>query len=139
MTAKDYLQQAYKLDEVISSLQRERDRLGDLAASLPSQDTSRDIVSASKDNSASFTKIIEKIDELDRQIASEMNRLVNLKAEIHGVINAVPDRNEMLCLRYRYIEYMSWEKISEKMNYSVMQVTRIHGTALSKIIIPKRL
>ena len=138
MTAKEYLQQAYRLNELISSDEREKAALQELLTSLPSQDTSKDIVASSKDNSASFTKIVEKIADLDAQINKEIDRLVDLKSEIRNVINAVPDNDEKLCLRLRYIELLNWEQVAEKMNYSTIHATRIHGTALKHIKIPER-
>lgn len=136
MTAKEYLQQAYRLNELIASDEREKAALQELLTSLPSQDASKDIVSASKDNSASFTKIVEKIADLDNQINEEIERLVALKTEIRNVINAVPDNDERLCLRLRYIEFLTWEQVAEKMNYERRQVFRLHGNALNHVKVP---
>lgn len=136
MTAKEYLYQAYRLDELIKSYQRELASLKELSLSIGSQDTSKDAVSVSKDNSASFTRIVDKIADLEAKINNEIEHYISVKNEIHSVIEAVEDNDEKLCLRYRYVEFMTWEQIADKMHYSVMQVTRIHGHALQLIKIP---
>lgn len=137
MTVKNYLSQLYRLDELIKSYQREVCSLKELSLSVGSQDTSKDAVCVSKDNSASFTRIVDKIADLEAKINSEIEHYISVKNEIHSVIEAVADNDEKLCLRYRYIEFMTWEQIADEMDYSVMQVTRIHRRALQKVKIPE--
>lgn len=139
MTVKEYLSRAYRLNELICSYQREVDELKSLALSLPSQNASTGTVTTSKDNSASYTRIVEKAVALESKIARKIEDYITLKNEIHSVIEAVENNDEKLCLRYRYIELMTWEQIAQKMNFSVMQVTRIHGQALKKIVIPEKM
>lgn len=139
MTEKEYLQSAYLLNELIESEQRELDALRELSTSLQSQDTSKDRVARSRDGSASFTKTVDKIADLEAEINREIDRYVDLKKEIRRVIDDVSDMDKKMCLRYRYIEFMTWEEIAEKMNYSVMQVTRIHGRALKCVKIPEKM
>lgn len=139
MTEKEYLRSAYRLNELIKSEQRELDALRELSISLQSQDTSKDRVARSRDGSASFTKTVDKIADLEAEINREIDRYVDLKKEIRRVIDDVSDMDKKMCLRYRYIEFMTWEEIAEKMNYSVMQVTRIHGRALKCVKIPEKM
>lgn len=139
MTEKEYLRSAYRLNELIKSEQRELDSLRELSTSLQSQDTSKDRVARSRDGSASFTKTVDKIADLEAEINREIDRYVDLKKEIRRVIDDVSDMDKKMCLRYRYIEFMTWEEIAEKMNYSVMQVTRIHGRALKCVKIPEKM
>lgn len=136
MTAKEYLSGAYRLDELIKSYQRELASLKELSLSIGSQDTSKDAVCVSKDNSASFTRIVDKIADLEAKINSEIERYISLKDEIHSVIEKVENNDEKLCLRLRYIEYMSWSKISYQMKYDDRQVYRIHGKALEHVVLP---
>lgn len=139
MTEKEYLRSAYRLNELIKSDQRELDALRELSTSLQSQDTSKDRVARSRDGSASFTKTVDKIADLEAEINRDIDRYVDLKKEIRRVIDDVSDMDKKMCLRYRYIEFMTWEEIAEKMNYSVMQVTRIHGRALKCVKIPEKM
>ena len=137
MTEKEYLQSAYLLNELIESEQRELDALHELSTSLQSQDTSKDRVARSRDGSASFTKIVDKIADLEAEINKEIDHYVDLKKEIHRGIEDVTDMKEKMCLRYRYIEFMTWESIAEKTHYSESQLKRIHKGALKHIKIPE--
>lgn len=136
MTAKEYLYQAYRLDDLIKSYQRELASLKELSLSIGSQDTSKDAVSVSKDNSASFTRIVDKIADLEAKINNEIEHYISVKNEIHSVIETVEDNDEKLCLRCRYIEFMSWDDIALKMHYELRNVFRLHGKALNHITIP---
>lgn len=133
MTAKQFLQQAYRLNEKIESHTRELEQLRRLSLSLPKMDMSKDIVSCSKKQDASYVEIIEKIVELENQITAEIDDYVDFKTQIHNAINSVEKPNENLVLRYRYIEMMSWDEIAEKMNYSNKQIRRIHYEALKSL------
>lgn len=139
MTEKEYLSGAYRLDELIKSYQRELASLKELSLSIGSQDTSKDAVCVSKDSSASFTRIVDKIADLEIKINSEIERYISLKDEIHSAIEKVENNDEKLCLRYRYIEFMTWDKIADVMHYSIMQITRIHGRALQRVTIPEKM
>ena len=136
MTAKEYLYQTYRLDELIKSYQRELASLKELALSVGSQNTSKDVVTVSKDNSANFTRTVEKIADIELIISKEIEHYISVKKEIHAVIEDVEDNDEKLCLRCRYIEFMSWEQIADKMHYELRTVFRIHGKALNHIKIP---
>ena len=136
MTAKEYLYQAYRLDDLINSYRRELASLKELSLSVGSQDTSKDSVSVSKDNSARFTRIVDSIVDLETKINNEIENYVSVKNEIHSVIEAVENNDEKLCLRYRYIEFMSWDDIADKMHYELRNVFRLHGKALKNIKIP---
>ena len=136
MTAKEYLYQAYRLDDLINSYRRELASLKELSLSVGSQDTSKDSVSVSKDNSARFTRIVDSIVDLETKINNEIENYVAVKNEIHSVIEAVENNDEKLCLRYRYIEFMSWDDIADKMHYELRNVFRLHGKALKNIKIP---
>ena len=77
MTAKQYLSQAYRLNERINSDLSELDSLRDLATSLSG--VNYDGVRASKTRSteAPFEKTICKIIDEERKINAEIDRLVS--------------------------------------------------------------
>lgn len=137
MTPKQYLRQAYRLNELINSHIREVEQLRLLSTSVPSTDFSKERVQGGKLPGDRISNIIAKIVDLEKQINDEIDRFVDLKKEIHDAVDNVKNVNEQLVLRYRYIEFLTWEQISERMNYSIMQVHRIHSNALRNFIIPK--
>ena len=133
MSAKQYLKQAYRLNELIQSNQKELDELHDLSISLPGTDYSKDKVQTSGSSDASYTKIIEKIIELEKAIESDIEKLLSLKLEIRTVINQVNDNEEKLLLKHRYLNFMSWDEICFEMNVSMRTAHRIHNLALQKV------
>ncbi len=82
MTAKQYLSQAYRLNERINSDLSELDRLRDLATSLSGVNYDGVRVSKTRSTEAPFEKTICKIIDAERKINAEIDRLVDLKAEI---------------------------------------------------------
>lgn len=133
MTPKQYLQQAYLLDEKINSRLRELEQLRRLEASVQGVDLTRERVQCSRRFRSQVENIAQKIIDLEQRINSEIDRLLELKLEIRKVIESVDNETEQLLLRLRYIEYKRWDEIAEIMGYSKRQVTRLHGYALQKI------
>ena len=119
MTAKEYLKQAKHLDAQINSLLREVDYWRDLSTEAP------------------FVHALEMIDETQREIDQKLQMLVKLKAEIGRVIDRMPDQEERMVLRYRYLNDCSWEEISALLNVSERTVYRIHGSALQNFSVPE--
>lgn len=138
MQAKRYLKQAYRLNELIESNKQEIADLRALSCSLPGTDYSQDRVQSSSSNDAGFTRIIHKILELENAINDDTEKMLSLKLEIRTVINAVQDNDEKLLLKYRYLNFMSWEDICFKMNVSMRTAHRIHSSALANVKIPEK-
>lgn len=138
MTAKQYLRQAYRLNELINSHIKELEQLRLLSTSVPSTDFSKERVQGGKLPEDKISNIIAKIVDLEKQINDEIDSFVDLKKEIHDIIEAVKSPDQRLVLRCRYIEFLTWEKTAEIMNYSIKQIHRIHSAALQNVVIPKR-
>ena len=82
----------------------------------------------------SLENTMAHIDDLTRQLANQRDRLVTLRQEIGMAIDSVPDARLRELLRLRYIDGLSFEQIAVRMNYSWRQVIRLHGAALSKVV-----
>ena len=134
MTAKEYLSQAYLLDQRINSHIEEAARLRELAMNLRSPGLGPNY-DASQSTEAPFIHPLEKVLELEEHINAEVDELVELKAQIHRVIEMVEDANERLILRYRYLDNMTWAKIGTAMNADTSSVRRWHNNALNHISI----
>jgi len=133
MKAKRYLQQAFKINELINSKIEELKELRVLSESLPSTDFSRERVQKTKSHEAKFTKYVNSMVDLEKKIDEEMVQLMELKMEIREKIYQVENPNRRLVLLYRYINFMKWEEIADQMNYSIKQLHRIHNAALTDI------
>lgn len=137
MTAKQYLRQAYRLNELINSHIKELEQLRLISTSVPSIDFSKERVQGGQFPGDKIANIVGKIVDLERQINAEIDSFIDLKKEIHDAIEAVKNPNERLVLRCRYIEFLTWEQVAERMNYSIKQVHRIHSEALKNVVVPK--
>lgn len=136
MTAKQYLRQAYHLNELINSHIKELEQLRLISTSVPSTDFSKERVQGGQLPGDKIANIVGKIVDLEKQISAEIDDFIDLKKEIHDAIDAVKNPKERLVLRYRYIEFLTWEQTAERMNYSIMQVHRIHSNALKNFVVP---
>ncbi len=133
MTAKQYLRQAYRLNELINSDLEEVTELRELSKCIQGTNLTGMPGSKTRRQDPPFVKCVDKIVDLERKIDAEIDRYVELKDEIRKAINFLDNNNERLLLRYRYIEFLTWEQISEKMGISIRTVHRTHARALRNL------
>ena len=136
MTAKQYLKQAYRLNDLINSDLAELEQLKILSTSVSSPNLSGMPSSGTKKQEAPFVNAVMKIIELEKVIDAEIDRFVDLKKEIRDVINKVPDNSQKLVLKLRYIQFLKWESVAAEMDLSLKQVHRIHNEALKNVKLP---
>ena len=136
MTAKEYLRQAYRLNELIDSRITELERLRDYSTRLTSCSFEGERVSKSRSTEAPFARIIEKIVDLEKVINRDIDCYVDLKTEMNAAIDRVSNVDERLLLRYRYLNNYNWDDIAQLLNVSGRTVHRIHSTALYNFSVP---
>ena len=136
MTVKEYLHQAYRLDQRINSNLEELAALREMASSISSPQLS-ERVQTSKQPDSPFVRNIEKIMSLEDKVNKEVNLLMELKDEIRAVIAAVPNTDERMVLRYRYVHNYTWERIGVELHADSRTVRRWHGKALQHVVLPK--
>lgn len=127
MTTKEWLCRAQNIDREIGQLMRERRKAWDRAVSITSR-LNATCVASTKDPHK-YDALIEYDAELDRRIDS----LYDTKLEIQKAIWAVQDGTLRAVLSGRYLEGKTWEQIAVELNYSYMQICRLHGKALAEI------
>lgn len=128
MNAKQYLQQAYRLNELIDSDMLELQNLRCLSTSI-SSDMSQERVQSTKQPDK-IGGIVAKIVDLDNQINAEIDQFVDLKKEIRDKITTLESPDERLILQDRYLNFLTWEHIAETLNFSTQWVYEIHKRAL---------
>ena len=136
LTAKQYLRQAYRLNELINSDLAELEQLKVLSMSVSSPNLSGMPSGGTRNTEPAFVRAIEKIIDLEKVIDAEIDRFVDLKKEIRQVINEVPDNSQKLVLKLRYIQFLKWESVAAEMDLSLKQVHRIHNDALKSVKLP---
>lgn len=130
MTAKGYLQQAYRIDQRINSKIEQVASLRELSQKATA--TLTDMPKGSQ-NIHSKENIITKMLDLENDINADINKLVDLKREIVGVINNVSEPELQTILEQRYLCFKGWEQIAVDMGYSLQHIFRLHAAALKKI------
>jgi len=136
LTNKEYLRQAYRLDQKINSDIEEITRLREIASSISSP-VLGDKVQTSRTGEAPFVRSVEKILMLEEKINREIDILVDLKEQMRDVIASVPDTDERMVLRYRYIHNLTWEQIGNELNADARTIRRWHGNALLHVVLPE--
>lgn len=85
-----------------------------------------------------LSDVIIRIETLKDRIDKEIVKSINRRIEIENTILGVEDATERRLLRLRYIEFLKWEEICVRMEYSWMQIHRIHKKVLEKIEINEK-
>lgn len=129
MTSKEYLKQAYRLDQRIKSDIEELGRLRETVAGAgsPGFEEHRN---PNRPTEAPYVQGVERICEMEEKINAEIDRFVDLKEQIRMMIERMDDPDEQMVLRYRYIHNYIWEDIASEMNYSLRWIYKIHSKAL---------
>lgn len=131
MTAKQYLKQAFRLNELINSDLEELAQLKALSTSISSPNLSSEAVSGSRPQEAKFVNAILKIVDLENKINEEIDRYVDLKDEIREKVIAIENEDERLILQNRYLNFQTWERIAEDLNFTTQWVHELHKRALT--------
>ena len=130
MNAKEYLFQAFRLDQRINSKLEQVSKLRSIAMKASGLRMAERI-SGTKENSLMETALVKMID-LENEINDDIDRLVDLKRELVGLIEGVADPSHRLLLEMRYLGGNTWEDIAGKMGYDLRWVYRLHGKALQE-------
>lgn len=136
MTVKEYLGQAYLLDQRIKSDTMELEELRLMAETISSPGF-EEHYNATKNTDAPYVKAIEKMLDMESKIMTEINTLIELKNQIRAVISEIDKPEFQMILRYRYIHNMTWPTIGDKLCADGRTVQRWHNKALAKIKLPE--
>lgn len=136
MTAKEYLNKAYRLDQRIRSKQEQIASLNDLATSCSASMTG--MPHNTNRGASRMADAVCKIVDLQESIAADMKELVELKAEIIATIKAVECIEYQLILEKRYISGKSWPEIAVDLGYKMRHLYKLHDEALDSLKIPEK-
>ena len=137
MNAKEYLTQAYRIDQRINSKLEQVRSLNALATKCTS--TLTGIPRSPNAATSTMADAVAKIVGLQAEINLDINMLVDLKREIVSVIKAIDNPEYQTLLEKRYLCFMSWERIAADMGYSLDNLFKLHKKALILVQIQKGL
>lgn len=136
MTTKEYLAQAYRIDQRINSKLEQIVSLRELATKATSILT--DTPPSGTQNIHSMEGIIVKMMELEDEINSDIDVLIDLKKAIMELIKKIDNPEQQTLLELRYLCFKTWEQIAVDMGYSIQNAYKVHDRAVANIDFQKR-
>ncbi len=76
---------------------------------------------------------VEKIDEIEREITEEIDKLADMRQLVSRGIRKVGDDKQQDILGYRYLLGMTWPQVAEKMEMDERWVRRLHVRAVNQL------
>ena len=134
MTVKEYLGQAYRLDQRINSKLEQVASLNELATKCSS--TLTGMPRNPNRGTSTMADAVGKIVDLQAEINRDIDRLVDLKREMVSLIKAVDNTEYQTLLELRYLCFKTWEQISVDMGYSIQHIYRLREKAYDEIRVP---
>lgn len=131
MTAKEYLSQAYRIDQRINSKLEQVQSLRNLAekASAALGETPN----SGTRNFHRMEDVICKMIDLEDEINADLNALIDLKHEIVTIIRCVEAPDLQTILELRYLCFNTWAEISVALHLDIRWVHRLHNKALNEV------
>lgn len=74
-----------------------------------------------------------KLEDLEIQLYDKLHAVEIDKIAVEEMIDTLDDARERRILHYRYIDDLAWDKVSEKIHYSISHCFRLHNSAIKKI------
>ena len=133
MTAKEFLRQARDIDRRIDHA---AERVERLRARLEAGRMSR-ITGMPRGGGSDWTETADRLIELEQAVNARVRDMCRIKRQAIAAIDAVDDARYRELLELYYIDGKTWEQVAEAMNYSVRNVTMLHGKALMKVRVPE--
>ena len=136
MTVKEYLSRYHKTKEKIELLKQQVEEYIRLANSIPGINFDTIRVDGTKSLKAPFEKWIHKTLDNELLIEELERKLPIIKGEIITLIEGLENKQYGMILIHRYIDWLSWRQIADKMFFSSATIRRWHDKALLEIILP---
>ena len=132
MNAKEYLSQAYRIDQRINSKLEQvmslRTLLGKATGTLSGTPK------AATPNPHSMEDTICKMVDMENEINADIDMLVDLKTEIMKCIKQIGNPEYQTLLELRYLCFKRWEDVAAELGYDLRYVYKLHDQALESCI-----
>jgi len=133
MDVKEYLCRYHVTEEKILKLQQIVTEYLRLANTIPGVNLDQIRVDGTRKLDAPFEKWILKALDDELLIEELKKQLPLIKCEIISLIDELEDKEYKMILIHRYIDWLSWTEISQKLYYSSSKIRRMHDKALEEI------
>mgnify|MGYP000876554104 CR=1 FL=1 len=128
MTAKQYLRQVRRLDNIVNAKLEQVEMLRAMTTRMTTK-LSTDKVQESNIPDKIPT-LICKIVDLEKEITNNIDKLINLKTEVMRKIDSIQNDDYKLLLTLRYLNFKTWEQIAVEMGFTFQWVHELHKRAL---------
>ena len=128
MTTKEFLNQAYRIDQRINIKLEQIISLHELATKATS--TLSDVPVSGTKSQSRMADVITKIVDLETEINKDIEELVGIKKNIVSTIKKVQNPELQTLLELRYLCFRTWEQIAVEMNYDLRYLHKLHKRSL---------
>ena len=128
---KAYLLEIRYIDGTINRKLEELDKLKSLAERVTR--TYSDMPSAAYSSTSQTEDVIVKIIDLSNEINADIDRLVDMKAEVRQMIERLENPEYRNILSLRYLCEKTFEAIAVETGYTYQWVCVLHGRAVKSI------
>ena len=134
MNAKEYLQQAERIDRLVKSKTDQLARLESLATSATPHISETGGGGGHDDTKGSkLENQVIGIVELKDSIRKKANELIKVRAEIGKTIDSINSLTHQYILEERYLNYKSWDIICDVTGFSKDYLYRLHRDGLRMV------
>lgn len=129
MDKREYLSRYHEAEKKIKKLQALHDEYDRLSFNVPGCNFDQIRVSGTRNLEAPFVKWIHQAMEVEYEIDELTKNLEIIKNEILDCISALKNPEYERLLIYRYIDWLNWQDIADKMFISISTLKRWHKNA----------
>jgi anaerobic ribonucleoside-triphosphate reductase len=127
-----YLERVEKIDVLVENKLIERRQWKDLALSITANMDGERVKSSSTTTSKMEDAVIKCL-MVEEEIAAEVENLIAEKKKIVRTIESLYSPMEYRVLHMRYIQYIDFDSIAEKLKKDYSWVTTTHGRAVKHV------
>lgn len=131
MGIKEELKDLRVVSKIIDSKNRQLAQLKRYCTTIKSFDYSKEKINGGKKQD--FSDTVDKIIDLENEINKDIDDLIDKKIKMNDFIKSVLAGNEYAVIQMRYFEELNWLEIAIKLNYTEINIYKIHGKALYKL------
>ena len=131
MGIKEELKDLRVVSKIIDSKERQLSQLKRYCTTIKSFDYSKEKINGGKKQD--FSDTVDKIIDLENEINKDIDDLIDKKIKMNDFIKSVLSGNEYAVIQMRYFEELNWLEIAIKLNYTEINIYKIHGKALFKL------
>ena len=129
---KDYLNKVREADIMIDVKQKRLDELNAQKYSIGAIQYDKERVQTSLTGD-SLPRIIAKIIDLQEEINADIDKFIDLKAEVMHMIDRLDNPDERQVLYAKYFEYKTLQAIADEISCCKRTVQRLHSTGLHNL------